>query len=77
MVKAYVLINVKGGTEYELFEDLMNIEEMEEISLVWGLFDLILKVYAESPNALDKLITEKIRKYENVSSTMTMLIRED
>ena len=36
MVKAYVFINVKGGTEYELFEKLMEIPNLEEISLVWG-----------------------------------------
>ena len=77
MVKAYVLINVKGGTEYELFEKLLDTEGMEEISLVWGLFDLILKVSAESPNALDKLVTDKIRQFDNISSTMTMIIREE
>ncbi|MFW9923024.1 MAG: Lrp/AsnC ligand binding domain-containing protein [Candidatus Thorarchaeota archaeon] len=77
MVKAYVLINVKGGTEYELFEDLTKIHGLEEISLVWGLFDLILKVEADSASALDKLVTDEIRKYNNISSTMTMLIRDD
>ena len=77
MVKAYILINVKGGTEYELFEEMMNIPGLEEISLVWGLFDLILKVQAETANALDKLVTEEIRKYNNISSTMTMIIRDD
>jgi DNA-binding Lrp family transcriptional regulator len=77
MVKAYVLINVKGGAEYELFEELMNISEAIEISLVWGLFDIIMKVEVDSANALDKLISDKVRKHENISSTMTMLIRED
>ena len=77
MVKAYILINVKGGTEYYLFEKLMNVSGLEEISLVWGLFDIILKIEAESANSLDKLVSEEIRKYDNISSTMTMLIRED
>lgn len=77
MVKAYILINVKGGTEYELFEELTKVPGLEEISLVWGLFDLILKVEAETANALEKLVGDEIRKYPNISSTMTMLIRED
>ncbi len=77
MVKAYVFINVKGGTEYELFEKLMEIPNLQEISLVWGLFDIILKVEASSANALDKLVGEEVRKYDNITSTMTMLIRED
>ena len=77
MVKAYVFINVKGGTEYELYEKLMDIPNLEEISLVWGLFDIILKVDASSANALDKLVGEEVRKYENITSTMTMIIRED
>lgn len=77
MVKAYILINVKGGTEYELFEQLLELNGLIEISLVWGLFDLILKISAKSTNELDKLIAEKIRKFDNISSTMTMIIRED
>ena len=77
MVKAYILINVKGGTEYDLFEELTKVPGLEEISLVWGLFDIILKIESDSANALDKLVTDEIRKYSNISSTMTMLIRDD
>ncbi|MGC9778927.1 MAG: Lrp/AsnC ligand binding domain-containing protein [Candidatus Heimdallarchaeota archaeon] len=77
MVKAYILINVKGGTEYDLFEELTKVSGLEEISLVWGLFDIILKIESDSANALDKLVTDEIRKYSNISSTMTMLIREE
>jgi len=76
MVEAYVLINVKGGSESELFEELAKIPAVEEISLVWGLFDIIMKIKADSANALDKLVSDEIRKYSNISSTMTMLIRE-
>ncbi len=76
MVEAYVLINVKGGSESELFEKLAKINEVEEIALVWGLFDIIMKIKAESANALDKLVSDEIRKYSNISSTMTMLIRQ-
>lgn len=77
MVRAYVLINVKGGTEFDLFEELTKISGLEEISLVWGLFDIILKIEVDSKDGLDKLVTEEIRSYANISSTMTMLIRED
>ncbi|MBK5112610.1 MAG: Lrp/AsnC ligand binding domain-containing protein [Candidatus Heimdallarchaeota archaeon] len=77
MVKAYVLINVKGGTEFDLFEELTKIPGLEEISLVWGLFDLILKIEADTNSALEKLVTEEIRSFPNISSTMTMVIRED
>ena len=76
-VKAYVLINVKGGTEFDLFEELSKIPNLMEISLVWGLFDLILKIEADNAKALDNLVTEEIRKFPNISSTMTMLIREE
>ena len=77
MVRAYILINVKGGTEYQLFEDLMKVSGLEEISLVWGLFDIIIKIHADTPNSLDKIVTDEIRKLSNISNTMTMLIREE
>ncbi|MHA1211679.1 MAG: Lrp/AsnC ligand binding domain-containing protein [Candidatus Heimdallarchaeota archaeon] len=77
METAYVLINVKGGTEFDLFEQLSKIPNLIEISLVWGLFDIIMKVESESASSLDKMVTEEIRKFPNISSTMTMLIREE
>ncbi|TFF84791.1 Lrp/AsnC family transcriptional regulator [Candidatus Heimdallarchaeota archaeon] len=76
MVKAYILINVKGGTEYELYEKLMDLPGLIEIALVWGLFDLILQVEADNSKALNKLVTEKIRKFQNISNTITMFIQE-
>jgi DNA-binding Lrp family transcriptional regulator len=76
MVKAYILINVKGGTEYELYEKLMDLPGLIEIALVWGLFDLILQVEADNSKALNKIVTEKIRKYQNISNTITMFIQE-
>ena len=57
MIKAYILINVKGGTEFDLFEELTKISGLEEISLVWGLFDIVLKIEADSKDAMDKLVT--------------------
>ncbi|MCG3253579.1 MAG: Lrp/AsnC ligand binding domain-containing protein [Candidatus Heimdallarchaeota archaeon] len=77
MVRAYVLINVKGGTEFDLFEELTKLPGLEEISLVWGLFDIILKIESDNEGSLNKLVTDNIRSYANISSTMTMHIRED
>lgn len=77
MIKAYILINAKGGTENDLFEKLSDLPGLEEISLVWGLFDIIMKVTASSKDSLDKVVTEEIGKYGNISNKMTMIIRDD
>jgi DNA-binding Lrp family transcriptional regulator len=77
MIKAYILLNVKGGTENDLFENLAKLPEVEEISMVWGLFDIIIKVSTNTKDSLDKLVTEVIGKFRNISNKMTMIIRDD
>ncbi|NHJ48671.1 MAG: Lrp/AsnC family transcriptional regulator [Asgard group archaeon] len=77
MIKAYILLNVKGGTEDDIFEKLQDLPEVEEISMVWGLFDIIMKVNTNSKDSLDKLVTEVIGKLKNISNKMTMIIQED
>ena len=76
-VKAYIMINVKTGTEDEVCEKVLKFSEVEEAAAIYGEFDLILKVKAKDMNHLDKLIVDKLRGIADILLTATMLIAKE
>ncbi|MFP3133471.1 MAG: Lrp/AsnC ligand binding domain-containing protein [Nitrososphaeria archaeon] len=73
---AFVLLTVEPGKEEEVLAKLKAIPEVEEAHRVYGVYDTIVKVNAQTPEKLKDTITWKIRKIENVKSTLTMLVVE-
>jgi DNA-binding Lrp family transcriptional regulator len=73
---AFVLINSELGKEEELLKELRSIENVKEAHFVYGVYDVIVKVEAESMEKLKDLITFKIRRLSNVRSTLTMTVTE-
>ncbi len=74
---AFVLLTVEPGREEEVLSKLKEIPEVQEAHRVYGVYDTVVKVYADSPEKLKDIITWKIRKVENVKSTLTMLVVEE
>ena len=75
MPVAFVLINSELGKE-ELLKELRSIENVKEAHFVYGVFDVIVKVEAESMEKLKDLITFKIRRLNDARSTLTMTVTE-
>ncbi len=76
-VKAYIMVNVKTGTEDTVCEKVLKFSEVEEVSAIYGEFDLILKVKAQNMNHLDKIIVDKLRGIPDILLTATMLIAKE
>ncbi len=76
MALAYVLITAETGTEGELLKELMKIEGVEEAYIVYGVYDIIVKVKAESIKKLKEIISWRIRRLPKVRSTLTMMVAE-
>jgi len=77
MVGALVLINVETGSEVEVLKMLRKIEGVVEAFAVYGSYDIVAKVQADKIERLNWIITSKIRKVENVKSTLTMIIIDE
>jgi len=75
--KAYIMINVKTGTEDEVCEKVLKFSEVEEAAAIYGEYDLILKVEAKDMNRLDKLIVDRLRAIPDILLTATMLIAKE
>ncbi|MGB6681856.1 MAG: Lrp/AsnC ligand binding domain-containing protein [Candidatus Bathyarchaeia archaeon] len=76
MPAAFVLINSELGKEEELLKELRSMENVKEAHFVYGVYDVIVKVEAESVEKLKDLITFKIRRLSDVRSTLTMTVAE-
>jgi DNA-binding Lrp family transcriptional regulator len=76
-VIAYVLINTELGAVPEVLEAMKKIKEVTEAYSVFGVYDLMTKVEAESTHNLKEIITLKIRRIEKVRSTLTMIVMEE
>jgi len=70
--QAYIALNCKKTKEKEVLRNLSNITEVIQGDVVLGSFDLICKVAAPTYNDISDVVTKKIRKIENVKSTITL-----
>jgi DNA-binding Lrp family transcriptional regulator len=77
MRKAFVFVNVGSGSEDEVLSKLRKIEGVEEAYFAYGVYDLILKIKAESMEALKDLVTRRVRVLDMVRSTLTLIIMEE
>ena len=78
---SYVLINSNLGTDVEIIEKikemLANQNDINlEIQGVYGVYDIIVKLSSDDSTKLRSIVTNDIRKIENVQSTLTMMVIE-
>ena len=72
-VKATVGINRDPKQKDTIYKSLMDIPEVITISEVTGRFDMMIRVYAESLEALHTVVIEKIGKVEGIQNTETFV----
>jgi DNA-binding Lrp family transcriptional regulator len=74
---AYVLINTEIGSIPEVLEAVRKIENVKEAHSVYGVYDIVAKIEADSMGELKDIVTWKIRRLNNVRSTLTMISMEE
>ncbi|MHA2083954.1 MAG: Lrp/AsnC ligand binding domain-containing protein [Candidatus Thorarchaeota archaeon] len=74
MATAYLLLNVETGTEGEVMRSLKPIPEVKEAHMVYGVYDIIIRVETENMEELKNLVSWGIRRLYRVRSTMTMIV---
>ena len=73
MTKGIVLIVVEPSMELEIYEKLMKIKEVIEVTPVLGTVDFIVRVEGKDHNAIATIVIKKIRGLKGVSSTKTFV----
>ena len=71
---AFVLINAEIGSENEVLVELKKVEGIDEAYSVYGVYDVIPKVKADTMDKLKDVVTWRIRRLNKVRSTLTMIV---
>ena len=69
---AYLLIQCDLGSEVDIIQRLMKIQEVKEVRGTYGVFDIFAKLESESREQLDEILTDNIRKIPRIRSTNTL-----
>ena len=77
MPMAYVLINTEPKHMESVVETLEKLDAIVEVFPVYGVYDVVAKVKAETMEKLKDIVTWKVRSLDQVRSTITMLIMEE
>ena len=73
MATAYVLINCELGSEESIIQQLKSLPGVVEVHGTFGAYDILAKIESSSVEELREAITWKIRKIEQIRSTLTLM----
>ena len=76
MPTAYILLNTEIGAETQVLRALKKVEGVKEAHSLWGVYDIIANVKADSLDELKRIITKRIEKISRINSKLTMVINE-
>jgi DNA-binding Lrp family transcriptional regulator len=73
---AFVLINAEIGSEEEVLKELNKVEGVVEAFVVYGVYDVVTKIRADTMDKLKDIVTWHVRRLNKVRSTLTMIVVE-
>lgn len=74
MESVYVLINVSSGTVENVLAKLSKLENISEVAVVTGAYDVIAKVEGDCITDILTTVIRGVRQIEGVISTETLVI---
>ncbi len=77
MPRAFVLINVEAGAEDSVLKQVRKIGTIEESYVSYGVYDLVVRVKADSMEELKDTVSHKIRTINEVRSSLTLILTEE
>ena len=72
MAVGYVLMNVSQGLEMEVYEIMKTFDNVGGITVLFGDYDLIVKLVANDLATIAKTVVETIRPVKGVINTKTL-----
>ena len=76
MTLAFAFVNTEIGSESKVAKSLGKVEAVKEVHLIYGAYDIVAKVEAQTMENLKEIITHEVRKQDKVRSTLTLLAIE-
>jgi DNA-binding Lrp family transcriptional regulator len=72
MVQAFVIVHCNTSHEIMVLQKLKEIPEVVEADVLIGSFEIICTIIAPTYNEISDVISNKIRKIQNIKSTITL-----
>jgi DNA-binding Lrp family transcriptional regulator len=76
MPMAYVLITTETGAVNAVLASLKKMDFVKETYMVYGVYDIIATVKADTLDKLKEIVTWNLRSLDKVRSTLTMIVVE-
>jgi DNA-binding Lrp family transcriptional regulator len=70
--KAILRLTFTDSTEHEMAEKIRKIEDVTEVLVTYGMWDLVARIETKNLGKLDKIITE-IRQTPEIEQTSTLI----
>ncbi len=77
MPLCFVLINTDPDQMERVLEKLKKIDGVEEAHMLYGVYDIIAKVKADTMDKLKEIVAWHVRSVDNVRSTLTTIVIEE
>ncbi len=74
---AYVLVKSEISHEMDVMRELLKLDLVKEAKGTFGVYDIFVKVEANSGKEIEYVVTKQIRKLKHVLSTTTLSVIPD
>ena len=74
MISAFTLVRVSPEQNLQVFERIKELPMIEEMTLVYGEYDIIVKTHTKSIEELNGFIYSILRKIPHITMTTTMIV---
>ena len=77
MISAVVLVNTDLDSQDKVIKNLKLVDGVEEAHALYGVYDLLIKIKANSIDKLKEITKFRIKPIAGVNSSMTLMIVQD
>jgi DNA-binding Lrp family transcriptional regulator len=74
MFVAFVFVSTEIGSEIEVLRSIKKIGGIEEAYMLYGVYDIVAKVKADTMDKLKEIVSRHIRRLDEVKNTLTMMV---
>ena len=72
MAVGYVLLNVVPGKEHDVYLSLKELESVADVTVLFGDYDLIVKLVADDLSSIATAVVESIRQIPGILDSKTL-----
>jgi DNA-binding Lrp family transcriptional regulator len=76
MPSVFVFITVDMGHMAPVVKKLKNIKGVKEAHMLYGSYDVVAKINADTMDELKEIVTQHVRRIDAIRTTLTMITME-